>query len=203
MVNANRAGLPGRAGRPLAEVLRERVRQCCQYGKISLNAMARRIGVSQPVLFWFMAGRDLRLGTAQKLLDFFAAKDRSDYEMVAAALDLDFVPQDINEGSCAYHEHVWNGLEQTERDYLQDAEEFQHGLEILRGGGETTAAACRVVQKQIELARREAGRIREYMETRLRPYRDKVIKRMAKARAEAKKNGRDRRKVGARASERN
>jgi plasmid maintenance system antidote protein VapI len=59
--------------RTLATILREAI---AQSGK-SINDLARSAGVPQPVLHRFAKGeRDLKLATADKLLDFFGLEVR-------------------------------------------------------------------------------------------------------------------------------
>jgi predicted transcriptional regulator len=51
----------------MAEILREAIKE----SGISILALSKLCGVPQPRLFHFMAGKDIRISTAQKLCDHF------------------------------------------------------------------------------------------------------------------------------------
>jgi plasmid maintenance system antidote protein VapI len=51
----------------LADVLRQRIRDC----GLSAAELAKLTGTTQPTITVFLNGRDIRLMTAQKLMDYF------------------------------------------------------------------------------------------------------------------------------------
>ena len=157
-----------------------------KYGR-SITSLAKAAGVPQPVLHRFAHGtRTLVRETAQKVAD---------------ALGLEFVPVNSDEILHAAHDFAWNSLLETEREALELAKNLRATeRKLLKAGMQIPAKACSNAAYAQE---RIAARAREYLDKRLKPYRDRVAKKLAKAKAKVEKQGRGRRSSRAKAVEAN
>lgn len=187
-----------RIGPTLSDVLRERIAA----SGLSINAIAKASGVPQPALNWFYKSeRDLTLRSAQKLVAHFDLQLQDAAEAVANSVDLDFVPKSEQEAVCAIYDYLWDVMSAMAAGVVQQAKRLALAEVGLRAAGcDAEADTC---QKAMDGMARQAARIREFLDTRIKPHIGQVRRVLARAKAKATKQGRARRSSKVKAVESN
>jgi AcrR family transcriptional regulator len=162
----------------LAEALRKRIRA----SGMSINSLAKAVGVTHATLHWFVHGkRELTMATVQKLVDYFNLELRHAEEEVARQYDADFIPNSRQEVVALRHEYYYAHMTALEHDKKEFAKQARMVEPVLRQGGHIKQAdAFRVLAARAE---HHAAQLRAYIETRLEPERAKVVKILERTRA--------------------